>query len=63
MSADHVISPPVMGPLTLDENIKAMQMQIQSDFQELLQCKDNVKKQSEMCSPERVIADVDKINC
>lgn len=60
-SADHEMAPSVMGPLTLAEHIKVMQLQIQRDLQELQQCKDDDKKYVEMCAPERVIADVEKI--
>lgn len=60
-SADHEMAPSVMGPLTLAEHIKVMQLQIQHDLQELQQCKDDDKKYVEMCTPERVIADVEKI--
>ena len=60
-STDHVRTPPVIGPLTLDEHIKAVQLQIESDFLELQQCKEDVKKYREMCLSERVIADVEKI--
>ena len=34
-SADHEISPSVMGPLTFAKHIKVLQLQIQHNFQEL----------------------------
>ena len=50
-----------MGPLTLAEHKLAMKLQIQRDFQQLQQCKEDNEKYKDMCTPERVIVDVDKV--
>lgn len=58
---EAVTSPTVMGPLSFEEHKLAMQLQIQRDFQQLQQCKEENEKYKDMCTPERVIVDVDKI--
>ena len=50
-----------MGPLTLEERKLAMKLQIQRDFQQLQQCKEENEKYKDMCTPERVIVDVDGV--
>ena len=50
-----------MGPLTLEERKLAMKLQIQRDFEQLQQCKEESEKYKDMCTPERVIVDVDKV--
>lgn len=50
-----------MGPLTLEERKLAMKLQIQRDFQQLQQCKEESEKYKDMCTPEKVIVDVDKV--
>ena len=50
-----------MGLLTLEECKLAMKLQIQRDFQELQQCKEENEKYKDMCTPERVIVDVEKV--
>ena len=56
-----VVPSTTMGPLTLEECKLAMKLQIQRDFQQLQQCKEENEKYKDMCTPERVIVDVDKI--
>ena len=50
-----------MGPLTLEECKFAMKLQIQRDFQQLQICKEENEKNKDMCTPERLIVDVDKL--
>ena len=38
-----------------------MKQQIQRDFQQLQICKEENEKYKDMCTPERVIVDVDKV--
>ena len=49
-----------MGPLSFEEHKLAMQLQIQRDFKQLQQCKEENEKYQDMGTPERVIVDVDK---
>ena len=50
-----------MGPLTFEEWKLAMKLQIQRDFQQLQICKEQNEKYKDMCTPERIIVDVDKV--
>ena len=50
-----------MSPLTLEECKLAMKLQIERDFQQLQICKEKNKKRKDICTPERVIVDVDKV--
>ena len=38
-----------------------MKLQIQRDFQQLQICKEENEKYKDMCTPKRVIVDVDKV--